>query len=118
MERVGGIIIVKIDGQQVRAKGGFTYDLGVPKNDAVVGSDGVHGFKSMPKPAYLEGEITDSKTTDVKALMSITNSTVTLEAANGKVIVFYQATYTGDGTIGTEEGNIKFRVDAVSAREI
>ena len=118
MERVGGQIFLSVNGQRQRAKGAFTYDLGTPKRDPVVGSDGVHGFKEMPKAAYVEGEITDSGTFDMAGLMNVTNATVTLNLANGKTIVFYQAAYTGDGTVSTEEGNAKFRFDAISAKEI
>ncbi len=118
MERVGGIIFVKIDGAQVRAKGAFTYDLGVPQRKSVVGHDGVHGFSETPKAAYLEGEITDGRNIDLKALQSISNSTITLDLANGKTILFPQAVYTGDGTAGTEDGNAKVKFEAPYAEEI
>jgi len=117
-ERVGGVVFVKVDGQQLRAKGAFTYDLGAPQRKAVVGSDGVHGFSETPKAPYLEGEITDSGTLDMSAIHNIRNATVTLDLANGKTIVFREAFYSGDGTVQTEEGNAKVRFDAVSAQEV
>ena len=40
--RVGGILEVKIDGTLFSAKGEFTYNLGTPKREAVVGADSVH----------------------------------------------------------------------------
>lgn len=46
--RVGGVIFVKVDGGQLRAKGEFEYNLGVPKREAIVGMDGTHGYKEDP----------------------------------------------------------------------
>ena len=118
MERVGGIIYVKIDGATQRAKGDFTYDLGTPKRESVIGADGVHGYKEQPKAAYIEGEITDSQGTDMKALFNAANATVTCELANGKTVVFRQAYYTGDGTVSTGEGAAKIKFESPDAEEI
>lgn len=116
--RVGGIIFIKVDGNQYDAKGQFTYNLGVPKREAVMGQDSHHGYKELPQEAYCEGEITDSGTLDVKALMSITGATVTIELANGKVAMFRNAYFSGDGNVQTEEGNISVRFTGESAMEI
>jgi len=118
MARVGGIIYVKVDGQQIMAKGSFTYTLGVPIRKSVVGSDGVHGYSEMPTAGYLEGEATDSLGFSLSDFQSITNATVTLELANGKVIAYNNAVFTGDGTAQTEEGNFKVRFDSPNVTEI
>ena len=41
-------------------RGTFTYHLGIPKREAVIGPDRVHGYKEMPQVAYIEGAITES----------------------------------------------------------
>jgi hypothetical protein len=117
-ERVGGIIHLKVDGAQYAAKGEFTYDLGVPKRDAVVGTDGVHGYKEEPKVAYIEGAMTDGIALDVKTICGIVDSTVTLEVANGKMIVLRNAWYAGDGAVKTGEGEMAVRFEGLSAAEI
>jgi hypothetical protein len=117
-ERVGGIIYVKIDGATQRAKGSFTYDLGAPQRKSVIGATGVDGYSETPKAAYIEGEITDSISTDLKSLFNVTDSTVTLEVANGKTIVLRHAYYTGDGTATTEEGAVKIKFESAPAEEI
>jgi hypothetical protein len=113
--RVGGIIFVKVDGVQLQAKGSFTYNLGIPKREMVVGADTIHGHKEMPKPAFIEGLITDQDDLDLATLQSITNAEVTLELANGKIVGFSEAVYTADGDGTTEEGEIQVRFD--SARQ-
>lgn len=117
-QRRGGIIFLKVNGEINDAKGNFTYNLGKPKRDAIVGSDTVHGYKEVPQIAFIEGEITDRNGLDLEQLVTIENATVTLELANGKVISLRDAWYAGEGTGNTEEGNIGVRFEGVSGEEI
>lgn len=116
--RVGGLIEVKVDGQIYNAKGNFTYNLGRPRREAVVGSDTVHGYKETPQVAFIEGEITDRADFSLDALTRIENATVYLRLANGKLIVLREAWYAGEGTGNTEEGNIAFRFEGKSGEEV
>lgn len=116
--RRGGIIFVKVNGGMVNAKGEYTYNLGKPKRDAIVGADAIHGYKEVPQIPFIEGEITDAPNLDLEALLLTENATVTLELANGKVIVLREAWYAGEGTGNTEEGNIAVRFEGISAEEI
>ena len=118
--RLGGIIFLKIDGQIFQAKGAFSYGMGKPVRSAIMGHDSFHGFKEIPEVAFIEGEITDSADLDLDALGSVTDATVTLELANGKVIALRGAYITNaDGLKGsTEEGNIPVRFEGASAEEV
>jgi len=118
MERVGGIIRFSIDGVQYRAKGNFSYMIGNPKREAVVGSDGVHGYKETPQAPFIEGTITDTASLSLSALTNITNSTVNLQLANAKSIVLRDAFYAGEGEVSTEAGEIKVRFEGISAEEV
>jgi len=117
-QRRGGIVFVKVDGAQLSAKGEFTYSLLDSKKEGIVGSDGIHGYKELPVIPYIEGEITDSIDLDAKSLIKLTDATVTLELANGKVIVLRGAWYAGDGVTGSEEGNIAVRFEGTSIEEV
>jgi len=110
-KRVGGIVIVKSNGHQYQAKGSFTYRLSVPKKEAVIGSDSVHGYKETPVVGFIEGSITDSKELNLEALQKTTGATVTLNLANGKTIGCKDAYYAADGDGTTEEGEIQFRFE-------
>lgn len=116
--RVGGIIEIKVDGTLYAAKGAFTYNLGVAKREAVLGADTIHGYSEKPQEPMIEGAITDQGDLDVKKVMSIKDATATLSLANGKIIVLKDAWYSGDGNIGTEEGEIEFRLSGMSAEEV
>ena len=116
--RRAGIIFIKVDGFQYDAKGSFTYNLGHLKRDAIVGADKVHGFKALPQAPMIEGIITDSGNLDVEALVDIDEATVTLELANGKVILLSEAWYAHEGGITTEEGEIPVLFQGIKAEEI
>lgn len=116
---VGGILNFKINSVLQVAKGDFTYNLGVPKHEAVMSSSGtVAGFKVTPVVPFIEGEITDRGDFDVKALLGLRDGVITLELINGKVIVLSGAHSSSDGEVSTGEGSIKVRFEAVSAEEI
>jgi hypothetical protein len=117
-KRVGGIISLKIDGDMYFAKGDFTYNLGLPKREGVVGSDRVHGYKEVPQIPFIEGEITDRQEMSLETLMGIKDSTITLELANSKVIVLREAWNAAEGTGNTGEGNIGVRFEGMSAEEV
>jgi hypothetical protein len=118
MSRRGGIIQLQVNGELYDAKGNFTYNIGRPKREAIVGADSVHGYKETPQACFVEGEITDRGTLDLDGLVSLTGATVTLELANGKVIVLRDAWYASEGTGNTEEGNIGVRFEAASGEEV
>ncbi len=115
--RRAGLLYVRIDGTQYDARGNWTYNVGAPKREAIVGADGVHGYREMPQTPYIEGEVTDSRTLDLDALVRLEDVTVTLELANGKTVVLRNAWYAADGTVGTEQGNVQIRFEGLSAEE-
>ena|ERR1041385_2365096 len=117
-QRRAGILFLKVDGQRFDAKGNFTYNIGRPKREAIVGADKVHGFKETVQPAFIEGELTDSGDLDLSVLTQLDGVTATLELANGKVIVLRNAWYAGDGNVQTEEGNINLRLEAEQGEEV
>ena len=117
-QRLSGLIYVRIDGVQRNATGSYTYNLGQPKREAIVGPDGIQGYKEMPQVPYIEGEITDQGDLDVAALQNITDGTITLELANGKSIVLRNAWYAADGNVGTEQANVQIRFEGLSAEEV
>lgn len=117
-QRVGGIIYLKVDGELYSAKGNFTYNLGRARAEAVIGAEAVHGYKETPQVPFIEGEVTHRGDVDLDALVSIRDATVTLELANGSVIVLRNAWFAAEGTGNTEEGNVGVRFEGMSADEI
>lgn len=118
MDRIGGIIKVKVNSVQEKAKGEFTYHLGVPKREVKVGVDTVHGYVDTPVAPYIEGTLTDRKDLKIIQLMLGDHDTISLQLANGKRITLSDAVFTGEGTGKTGEGEIAVRWDGSSAKEV
>ena len=117
--RRAGTLSLQINGNIFDAVGNFSYNLGAPKREALVGPDRVHGFKELPQAPMIEGEIRDAKDLDLKnAILNAVDATVTITLANGKVVMLREAYYSGDGNIGTEEANVEFSFHGMSAEEI
>ena len=116
--RRGGIIQIQVNGIVEDAKGNWSYNLGIPKRETILGSDTVHGYKDVPQEAFIEGEITDRTGLNLAALCLLKGATITLSLANDKVIVLRNAWWSGEGTGNSEEGNIAARFTGVSAEEI
>ena len=107
--RRAGIIHLKINGEMQDAKGDFTYNLGHPIREEIIGSDGVHGYKETPQAAFIEGAITDRSDLKLADFVTIDDGTVTLELANGKTIVLSEAWFAGEGSGTTGESEIAVR---------
>jgi len=116
--RRAGTIFFKVDSTQYDAKGNFTYNLGAPKREGIVGADKIHGYMEKIQVPFIEGEITDRADLDVEALLNLDGVTVTLELANGKTVLLRDAWYAGEGTVGTEEANIQVRFEGLGAEEV
>lgn len=117
-QRRAGIIQVQVDGEVMDAKGAFSYNLGAPKRDAIVGQDRIHGYKEFPQQAFIEGSITDRGSLDLKALVTGKNQTITIQLANGKMVVLRDGWFAGEGTGATDEGEIAVRWEGNEAEEI
>lgn len=116
--RIGGTIFIKVNGQQYRAKGSWTFNLGRLKKEKIAGADSVHGTKVTPQVPFIEGVITDHAGMSMTDLLDIEGATVTLELANGKVIALSDADFCGEGNGTTEEGEIEARFEGQSCEEI
>ena len=117
--RRSGTIFIKKDGTILELAGDWTYNLGGAKRTTKKGPAKRYGFKEETQDCWLEGEILDSSGLDVIAdLLEVGNSTITLELANGKTVVFREAWWAADGDIGTAEANIQARFEAIEAEEI
>lgn len=116
--RRAGSIFLKVNGVTHQAKGNFTYGLGTPKREAIVGADTVHGYKEEQQAPYIEGAITDRGDLDLKALFMLDNALITLELGNGKAVALSGSWYAGEGTASTEEGEVPVRFEGLRAEEV
>lgn len=110
--RIAGTLFIAANGARIPVKGNWNVGFGRPKREAIVGMDGVHGYKESPQVAFIEGEASVTPDLDVPALLELRGVVVTAELANGKVAVYRDAWQAAEGTMGTEEGNLPLRFEA------
>lgn len=116
--RIAGVINLAVNGTSYMLAGDFTYDIGGYKREMMSGPDGVHGYKETVKIPFIEGDLRDTSAVDLATLTNLTDATVVLTLANGKIISLYNAVFTGDGVGATGEATIKARFEGLSATEI
>ena len=109
--RIGGILNVTIDGTQYALKGGWTVTPTNLKRESVAGQDGTNSYTETPTVPGAKGELQTVPGLSVLALQAITDSTLTLELANGSTYVLAGAWSippfeidTADGKVGVEFG--------------
>jgi hypothetical protein len=115
---IGGIIQVKVNGQLYSARGDFTWNPGVEKRDAVMGTSEVAGWSTKPQVPFIEGEFTDRGDMDMVALRKVKDATVYLDLANGRAFVLRDACFAGEGSEHTEEGNMDVRFEGLSGEVV
>jgi hypothetical protein len=115
-----GLVALKIDGTIYDVKGSVSYSLGRKIRNGIIGQDRPHGYTEAAAMPYMEMTLTDSAELSLAALSDITNSTITIELANGKVVALYEAwSVNPDGlVVTTEEGEISQRFEGKFAEEI
>jgi hypothetical protein len=115
---IGGIRSLQINGRTYPTKGAWTVDLGGVMREAIVGADRVHGYKETPKVAFIEGALSATDETDLKALKDTTDATVVLELRDGTAVVLRGAWAAGEFQRTTEESEIAARFEGVEAEEV
>lgn len=106
---VTGLVKLTVDGVTYRVKGAIDYDLGLPMAEEIIGQDGIHGFKETPKVAYVECEVTDGYSYDLKQIINATNVTVVVALNNGKTVTFTNCRQTGEGKVNSEESALTLK---------
>jgi hypothetical protein len=116
--RVAGIIFVKIDGDQIAAKGSFEYKLSGFKNESIPNANASLGIGGAWSGGYIKGTIANYNETDHRAIKEAEGVTVTLELGNGKVIVAKDAFQTDEAVGSVENGEIPIQFDSENVEEI
>lgn len=114
-KRVAGTIYLRLNGALLRAVGDFSWNLGLPKNESVVGATGNDGVKRTEQIPFIEGLVRTTAQFDPVAVATGRAETATLEIGSGATVVLRDATYCHEGTGQTEEGTFPVRWEGASA---
>lgn len=118
MADVSGIAYFKINGVRRHIEGDWTFNLGKDMKEPLVGTDGYHGEKVTKQAATLEGQIRNTAALPLEDIVTLSNATITLEQANGKVFVLYEASFVNPGEVTIEEGVLAAKFAGPRAEEL
>lgn len=116
--RIGGILSLRVDGNQYEARGSFQVTPGTVKRTGVAGQDGVHGFIEEPIVPQIKGDISIGNLLSLEALEQITDSTVQVQLANGRTYVLVDAWVTAAFVIDAHDGKVEVTFEGFSCQEI
>lgn len=85
--RIAGTAYVTVNGISYLLRGELAYNPGIVSRESVVGMDGGHGYIEKPISPWISGTFSDAGGLRVADLNGMSNVTVTVELANGKLII-------------------------------
>lgn len=107
--RRAGIASLTIDGIAYDVVSDLAYFANKVKRETLIGQSSIHGFSEMPQACYISATIRDSGSMTVATFNAMTNSTLVLSLANGKVVY-------GEGMWNTESEEVKTQEATFSVR--
>lgn len=114
MKFLSGTVYFKVDGTQYDVAGPVNVSLGTTTRELLVGHDGIHGLKQMPKVAFVEVEVRDRPDLDLNKLEVLKDVTVTVELISGKVGVLREASQVNGLELNSEDGVFTLRFEGKS----
>ncbi|GGC94590.1 phage tail tube protein [Chelatococcus reniformis] len=117
-QRIAGIAYFYVDGTQYPLKGNFTVSPSNIERAGIPGQDYVHGFAENPKVPFIEGDVSLTQEVSIELLMTLTNSTVQADLANGKSYVLTGAWCTAALELNTKDGQTRVRFEGVDCDEV
>lgn len=112
--KVAGKMFVKINGDQLAMGGTFSCNFTPELREAVTGLSGIVGYKETPEVPYVEGDCYYTTDIDLAAIHALTDATITVELANGKVGVLRNAWSASRHEVDTAEGTFPVRFEGLS----
>lgn len=105
--RLAGTLFFSIDGTSYAVVGDFEYDSSIVERETLTGMDTVHGYTEKPHSPKIAGTLRDAGSLTVADFNAMTNNTLTVELANGKVIIGRSMWSTGVQSVKTAEGTFE-----------
>lgn len=115
---LAGVAYIAVDGRNYAVAGAGSYRCSSETRESLMGQDGYHGVKGMPMPGKISWTGRDSGSVSVGALAKALDVTVTLELANGKMVIGRNMARVGEPpTVNSEEGTFEIEFEGPSVTE-
>jgi uncharacterized membrane protein len=118
VNRIGGVLSLRVDGIQYQARGNFQVTPGTVKRTGVAGQDRVHGYIEENIVPQIKGDVSIGKQLSLERLEQITDSTVQVQLANGRTYVLTDAWVTAAFVIDAHDGKVEVTFEGFTCQEI
>lgn len=115
--RLAGVAFLTIRGRAVRLAADAEYQVSGSVRETLTGQDGVHGYKETPIPGHIFMTARDANDVSVADFDDMTNETVTLELANGKLVIGRNMWKTEAIAVKTAEGTFELKFEGPDVTE-
>jgi hypothetical protein len=116
--RIGGVLSLRVDGNQYEARGNFQVTPGTVKRTGVAGQDAVHGYIEEPIVPQIKGDVSIGNQLSLETLEGITDSTVQVALANGNTYILVDAWVTAAFVIDAHDGKVEVTFEGFSCQEL
>jgi hypothetical protein len=118
MSRIAGVASWSVGARTLAVKGSLTISPSQYERAGIAGQDYVHGYSENPVVPYIEGDVSLQPGTRVSDIDAMTNETVTVQCADGRVFVLREAFRAGRSEVNTKDGQFRVRFEGTSCREL
>ena len=117
MPRLAGIVSFSIDGAVWNVTDACEYTPNMAERTTLKGQSAVEGYSEMPKEGRISATLRDRGDATVQSLNGLTNSTIVVQAANGKTITGAGMWQTGDIRVATKEATFTIEFEGPQVTE-
>lgn len=118
MAQITGRVTVKVNGEILLNKSGWTLHLGGVNRNVVTGDGGVHGYAEETVAPQCSGNLSHTEALDLEALGAIADATVLFETDTGQAYVLRNAWVTEPPVLTAGEGETSLTFMAISAERL
>lgn len=118
VNRIGGVLTLRVDGTQYEARGNFQVTGMTVKRTGVAGQDSVHGYIEEPIVPQIKGDISIGNQLSLEQLEAITDSTAQIALANGRTYVLTDCWTTAAFQIDAHDGKVEITLEGKTLQEI
>ena len=115
--RLAGITFIYIDGKSYMLAGDGAYRVSKVSRESLAGQDRVHGYAEKPEAGMIGGTLRDAGDLSVSSINAMTNVSVMLELANGKVITGRNMWATDVQEVKTQDATFEVKFEGFSVEE-
>src|SRR4051794_27000415 len=84
--RLAGVAFLSVDGRNYMLAGDLEWSPSRVTRETLIGMDAVHGYSEKPYAGFIKATLRDAAGLTIADFNAMTNVTVTIELANGKVV--------------------------------